>query len=561
MNRDLQRLEAETFDLLVVGGGIYGLATARDAAQRGLSVALLEKDDFSAATSGNSLKIIHGGLRYLQHADLKRMRESIRERRALLATAPHLVHPLACLMPTVGHGVRSRPVMAAALLLNELISLDRNATRDPARRLRRSRILSPSACRDLSPDWLPSGCTGGALWYDAQMTDSDRLALGLALSAWEEGAAVVNHLPVRGLLTAGDRVAGVLAEDRESGARLTVRARLTVNATGPWSAEFLALDRRTCQPTDRPLSLAMNVVLRRPLVARCALAVAKPVNARDPQVRFDGGTGLLFLTPWQGCCIVGTTHLAYDGTASAFRLAARDVEAFLEEVNRAYPPARLTADDVALVHAGLMPVAPAPRAGGDIVVAKRYRIIDHGRSDARPGLVSVVGVKWTTARDVAEKVVDLAFRLLGHQPPPARSASTPLPGGDIDDMARFLGSAEADGKEAGLAPASARRLAERYGTRWRALLAHAHGRPELLAEVAPGAGVLGIEILHAVRQEMARTLADVVRRRSDLGTAGRPAPAALTAVGRLVAAELGWDDHRLRRENDEVARLYDLPAC
>jgi glycerol-3-phosphate dehydrogenase len=559
VKRDLRRLEAETFDLAVIGGGVYGLAIARDAAQRGLSVALLEKGDLAGATSANSLKIVHGGLRYIQHADLRRMRESIRERRSLLATAPHLVRPLPCLMPTTGHGMRGPWTMRAALAVNDILSLDRNGTSDPARRLPRSRVLSPRECRELCPDGLPERFNGGALWHDAQMVDSDRLGICLAHAAWEEGAALANHVAARGLLVAANRVAGVMAEDLVTGSRLTVRARMTVNAAGPWMDEVLALPGGPGARRGHPLSIAMNLVLRRPLVSACALALSSPVLSRDPHVKLGGATRLLFLTPWRDACIVGTTHLPYQGPAASLTLEATQVETFLDEINRAYPSAGLTLDDVGLVHSGLLPAVPSP-ADGTVVLEKHYRLVDHHRENGIPGLMSVLGVKWTTARDVAERAVNLAFRLLGHRPPPSRTALVPLPGGDIDGWDAFLETAETMNRSEGLPPGLARRLAARYGTVWRRLPAHARGAPDLLQEVAPGAGVTGVEILHAVREEMALTLADVVRRRTDLGTAGLPDAPALEATAGLVARELGWDDHRREREVQGVLEIYRLPA-
>jgi len=195
MRRDLPRMAEGQYDVLLIGGGVQGLAIARDAASRGLSVALVERDDFGAGNSGNSQKIVHGGLRYLQHADLRRMRESIRERRILLATAPHLVQPLGFLLPTRGRGLRGRLAMSAALALNDMIGFDRNATRDPARRLPRSRVLSVQEAGSLAPQALPDGSTGAALWYDAQMLDSERLLLAIAKAAHDAGAALANHAP------------------------------------------------------------------------------------------------------------------------------------------------------------------------------------------------------------------------------------------------------------------------------------------------------------------------------------------------------------------------------
>src|SRR5574338_600542 len=233
MQRDLSRLTGTTHDVIVVGGGIQGVWIAWDAALRGLSVALLERDDFGAATSANSLRIVHGGLRYLARGDLPRMRESIRERAALLRVAPSLVEPLPVLIPTVGAGTQSRMAMGAALRLNDLGSFDRNRGLRPDRRLPRGRLVAADECRRLFPAFPPS--SGGALWYDARLSHPERLTLAIARAAAGRGAAVANYCRVERLVSDGGRVRGVVATDLEAGGELEIRGRTVVIAAGPWT--------------------------------------------------------------------------------------------------------------------------------------------------------------------------------------------------------------------------------------------------------------------------------------------------------------------------------------
>ena len=464
----------------MVGGGIYGAAAAWDAAQRGLAVALVEAADFGSGVSWNSLKTIHGGLRYLQSADLPRMRESIRERRALLRIAPALVKPLPFLVPTYGHGLRGREALGLGLRLNDLVSHDRNRGLIPEQRLAPGRLLSRAEVLARVPGLAADGLTGGALWNDAQVTSSERLTVGLLHAASSHGAVIANHVEADGFLRSGSRVAGVKARAAEDGATLEIRARVVLNAAGPAVDSLLV--RAGIARGSAPLLQAVNLVLSRPLVRGQALGAAL-------EDRF------LFVVPWRDRSILGTAY-APAQSGGAADLARR----FLDEARRAFPWAGLGEADVALVHKGLV-----PGRGGASGLATRPRLIDHEARDGTPGLVSVQGVKYTTARGVAEQAVDLVFRRLQRASPACRTAET------------------------------------------------------LLEAAAPLTGTLEGRTRTAVSEEMARTLADAVLRRLDLGTAGPPAPDDLDTVGRVMAAELGWSEPRLREERQALAKTYGPP--
>ena len=220
MKRDLKKLANEEYDLLIVGGGIYGVTLAWDAVLRGLKVAIIEKGDFASGTSSNSLKIIHGGLRYLQHADFARMRESIIERRILLRIAPHLISPMPCVMPTSGHAVKGPEVMRIGLMMNDIFSADRNWGLDPAKRLPAGKIISKSKMLDIMPFYQQDKLNGGALWYDAHMPNSERLLLSFLRSATEKGVAAAKYLFAENLILNNGRVSGVKAKDLKSSIKL-----------------------------------------------------------------------------------------------------------------------------------------------------------------------------------------------------------------------------------------------------------------------------------------------------------------------------------------------------
>ncbi|HSF20339.1 MAG TPA: glycerol-3-phosphate dehydrogenase/oxidase [Vicinamibacteria bacterium] len=531
MKRDVDALSSREFDLVIVGAGVYGAAIAWDAALRGLSVALIERNDFGSETSFNSLKTVHGGIRYLQSADLKRIRESVRERRTLLAIAPHLVHPLPFLVPTYrGSFRRSRLVMRAALALNDLVSWDRNeALGDPDKHLPPGRSVSRDECLELFPGLESSGLTGGVLWYDAQMYNSDRLTLSFVLSAANEGAVVANHVEATGFLMKGERIQGVIARDRLSDSSgLEIRARLVVNAAGPWVDRVIAKTERPRAPMFR-FSKAMNLVTR-PVVTGLALGVTSRRNDR-----------FLCLVPWRGVSLVGTSHGPYTGDPDGLEASEADVRDLIDDVNDAYPTAGLRREDVRLIHRGLLPMAASSR-NGSVRLLKSYRI------DYLEGLISVVGVKYTTARDVAAKTVDRGLALLGRPFAESRSGSVPLWGGDMPAFTELLGSMTAPADQE-----TRRHLALTYGTRFKDVLA-ASGLDRICVE----SPVLTCEIRHAIREEMAFDLASVVLRRTELGTAGHPGRACLERVADVVAEELSWDEERRASEIAAVERFYKL---
>jgi glycerol-3-phosphate dehydrogenase len=478
LKRDLGALAAREWDVAVVGGGIYGTVVAWDAAQRGLAVALVEREDFGAGASWNSLKTIHGGMRYLQTLDLVRLRQSARERATLLAIAPAIVRPLPFVVPTYGHGPTGREALALGLLLNDGLTRDRNRGLPPDHQIPDARTVSAAEALRLLPGLDRRGLTGAALWHDAQAASTERLTLAFLHAAASAGALAANHAEVVSFLRASGRVAGVAVRDTLSGTTLEVRARMVANAAGPWADEVLA--RCGVPRPAAPLLRARNLVLRRPPAAPFA------VGARS-------GGRFLFLVPWGGRTIVGTSYEPAEAPPS-------DPFAFLDEAARAFAWAGIGRGDVALVHEGLV-----PGRGGVSGLSTRPRLHDHEAEHGLPGLVSLQGVKYTTARAVAERAVDLVVRRLGRASPPCRTAVTPL------------------------------------------------------AEARPPEGPLEAAARRAVRDEMAVTLADAVLRRLDLGTAGPPPPGELDTVVRVMAADLGWDAARERDERAALARFYASP--
>jgi glycerol-3-phosphate dehydrogenase len=538
MSRDLSALSARTFDVLVVGGGIYGLTIAYDAAQRGLSVALVERDDFGSGASFNHLRTIHGGLRYLQTLDFRRSRESMLERRTLATIAPQMVRPLPFALPLYSSLTRGKTAMRAAFLLDRLIAFDRNQGVAATHLLPAGRVVSGDQLRRFHG--LPDrNVTGAAVWYDYVTTEADRLTFSFALAAIENGAVLANHVEATALSVEGTRVVGIRARDLLGGHEFEVGARVTINVTGGAADRLLA---PLGVATGIPMLKAMNLVTRRE-AGEAALG-GRSASGRN-----------LFMVPWRGRALFGTWESATPCRPDDTGIVAADVAAFIRELNEAFPSLNLIADDVTLVHRGIV---PGVVTGEGIALEGHEQVRDHGRTGGGSlhGLVSVVGAKYTTARRVAERVTNGLFAMLQRPLAPCRTATTVLPGG-ARDVTQILEKARQDGLAASPGEPIPH-LAAAYGSRYRDVLDLATGRPELTRRLCDSSPVVGAELVWAARHEMAGTLADAVLRRTPLGALGYPGDAAVDQAADLVGGELGWSADRRRAEIAALRRFYAL---
>lgn len=513
MNRDLRRLEDHQFDVLVIGGGVAGACAAWDAAQRGLAAALIERDDFAAGNSANSLKIIHGGLRHLQRLQFHRVRQAARERSTWLRIASHLVEPLPVLLPIYDRGLQRAGILRVGAALNDLITWDRNRDLAADRVLPDARLLSPRQCLELAPELEVRAPTAGLLFYDAQMYNSERLVLELVQAAYAAGAVVANHLEARGPLLHQGRLTGVVARDRLHDGPLTIRARVVINATGAAVADVTrwVLDATTA-PNLRH-SVALNLVTNS-LGHRVAIGLPTADGGTKGVGR--DGQRQLFLVPWRGRSLIGTAHLEPDGDPADPRAHARYVARFLEQVNAAWSGHPLSEHDIVAVHHGLVPLGPRATAAHHLLTW--HRIIDH-RGDGRPEVISVVSAKFTTGRLAAEEAVDLAVAKLGRSATAARTAQTRLPGALDHPVAATLAAARRR-YEGSVGAEVLEHLVRTYGQRHGEVMDRIQARPELAQPVRPDAPVLAAQLVHGVEAEMARTVEDLVWRRTELGPRG-----------------------------------------
>ena len=535
MRRDLNLLADQIFNLLVIGGGITGAAIARDASLRGLSVALIERNDFAHATSAHNSKLIHGGLRYLRNFEFSLVRESLRERRTWLRIAPHLVRPLPFLLPLLDSGLRARAALSAGLTLYDLLSFDRGGLDDPAQFLPRHDWFDARKALACEPCLGSLPLAGAFRYFDAQMYSPERLTLECVLDASQNGATPANHLEALTLLLRKDGVEGAKVRDLESNAEFDVRARLTIVAVGPWADVFLA------KALGRPMH-----TLRRSK----GIHLIVPPLTRSHALTMAAERGHFFVLPWRNSALIGTTDTAFEGNPDIVGASEAEIEDFLGLVNKHLPAARIGRRDVRHAYAALRPLV-ADSGGSTYSASRRAELIDHRSENGVGALLSVIGGKWTTSRALAQQTVDAALRKLRKSAGACTTARRRLPGGAIDRVSDLVTSARA----ACATFPNADHLARLYGSRLPKLLAILEERPNLSRPLG-SSGDLGAQVVLAIREEMALTLEDVVMRRTGIGQEGNPGPEVLDKTAVIMAEELGWSETRMRAEIASVAAIF-----
>jgi len=513
MKRQPAFLESRKFDLLVVGGGITGCAIARDAVMRGLSVALVDKDDFASGTSSRSSKLVHGGLRYLEHGALGLVRESCRERQRLLQLAPHLVKPLAFLLPySRGSGWPLYPILRTGLYMYDIFA--------GGTRIGFHHGMSATELFRREPALAGGTSTAGAIYYDAVMDDA-RVALEVALGASMAGAVLINHAGVTGFLRGtGNRIEGATVRDLPGAKDHTVRARLTVNASGPWGDEILRMAGREGPPVLRPTK-GVHLIMKEPLTTHALI-----VRAREDKRVF-------FVIPWQGLTIIGTTDTDYSGDINDIRADENDIAYLLAQATAVMPGVRVRREDILCAYAGVRPLL-AGDPSHPSATSREHRIFEEPK-----GLLSVLGGKYTTFRAMAEQAVDRAQQILGMRrtSSPTRGASLPgaEPGIAIDEG--WL--AEQTVKEPDM---QMKRLTSIYGSRAGAVLETAIRMPGGFTPLCPHTSRTRAEVAFAVQEEMAFTLTDILERRLRLAlTCSCRGRDAVDSAAETAGPLLGWD--------------------
>lgn len=497
MQRDTTALSTHTFDVLIVGGGSHGLFAAYDAAQRGLRVAVIDRGDLAGGLSANHQRTLHGGLRAMQSGDLAKTRSQIRERRAWARIAPHLITPLPFLFGTYGHGKRSRLAVRIGFAAYDYLARHRNVGVTGELHLPKGRLESAAVTRRLFPGIKTDGLTGGAMWYDYQTTQAERLTWCIAMAAHEAGATIANYVTAVG--PRPDRAAGIIARDLIGHRDIALDARTVVFSAAEGLNALYDAFGLTGAP---PLLRAMNLLIDRPSMDMAHVAAT-------------AGGRMLTAVPWRGSILVGTGQTTTP-VAPGTRASEADIAAFLAEANSAFPSLQASMADVRLVHDGLVPATPGPRG---LDLPRDFEIRTHAAA-GQPALISMIGAKYTTARLAAEQAIDAVCAQLGRTGTRSRTADQPLPHAEISDAEGVLiDTARETG--AALPPESLRHLGRWYGSEGPAVLRFARRSPWGDTTVTADSPVLAAEVAYARTHAMAMTIDDVIYRRTALGGTGR----------------------------------------
>ncbi|WP_419176182.1 FAD-dependent oxidoreductase [Desulfosediminicola sp.] len=544
MRRDIDYLANNDFHVVIIGGGIHGSVLFRQLAETGIRVALVEKDDFGAGTSANSLKILHGGLRYLQHLNIRRIRDSVYSRKVFMKVAPHLVQPLPCVIPTSDNGIKGKSVMAAALKIFDFLSWDRNHHAPEKNRAGRGTLLNREQFLKIVPQLNTDEITGGALWYDDLIVNTERMCLSFVKAGCAAGGVAANYVKVRKLARTKNRISGAEVTDRLSGRTFMIRGRMVINAAGPWIDEIRRESHQASTTED--LAKAVNIVVDKQLFAGHGVGLESNDEVKDRDSKVKRSNRLYFFVPWKNCTIIGTSYSYYSGRCDELKIEDWDIEEIISEVNAIYPGAALSRKNVIHSHAGLIPAhKPVNNSRNSTPqLLKKPKIIDHQALEGLEGLLTVEGVKYTTAPAIALQVEKLLRKKAiipnSHLTKGVGSSTADVPTGQ--DIQQFLNDYP--------------RIQNSYGSYSSSLLDIMKKEANTAEPVNEGAPLLKAEVLYSIREEMAMKLSDVVLRRTDCGNGGCPSLQALEKIATLMADELDWNENRQALEVEQLYSYY-----
>ena len=510
MKRNLEKLSKDKFDILVIGGGIHGVTVAGEAANNGYKTALIEMNDFGHSTSFNSMKVIHGGLRYLQHGNLKRIRQSIRSRKIMQQVAPDLVKAVPFLVPTYGHGIRSKEAMRIAIFINDLISFDRNYNVSAGNYIPNGCTIGREEVLKILPGINKNKLTGGAIWYEAVVQNTEKLLMKFLSNAFKYDFVAANYVEAKDFIIQNNEVKGIRAKDSLSSKEFDISAKLVINAVGPW----FNLIQNSLNISDKPkiaLTKAVNIIVKKKIFSQYSVGLEGTKDFSDTNAIVKRGKRLLFFVPINDCTMIGTTYKSYNGNIEDFKINKEDIMEIIEEVNLLSPSLKLTFDDVSFFHCGLLPKDETSDSN-NVQPEKHSVVYDYEKDFNIRGLLSIKSVKYTTAPVIAETIIKNIRKKINPSSPNFIVKNI-----DQDQMNK---------------------------------------NPDSSILICENPTVTSADIINSIRNEMACTLKDVVIRRTGMGMLKCPSYERICAVANIVAKELDWNKERKDLEINELLEVY-----
>jgi glycerol-3-phosphate dehydrogenase len=518
--------KAKQFDVVVIGGGIIGAGIARDASLRGLKVALFEQSDFGSGTTSRSTRLIHGGLRYLEMFDFGLVRQDLKEREILLKLAPHLVRPLAFLVPMYKRSLFYQVKLRIGMWLYDWLSFDKS--------LPNHRFFNKQQTLEREPGLKAEGLNGASLYYDAQVELAERLCLENILDAQANGALTFNYVKVTDTIRENSQVKGVKVQDVLTNETAEVQARLVVNASGAW---LDPLETHLTGQASRKVRTTKGIHFTAPTAPKNAIVLFAEKDDR-----------LFFVIPWLGYAWVGTTDTDFNEDLDSVRATAEDVDYLRETVREIFPQADW--DTVYYTNAGVRALTRTGKAGGkdESAVSRKHGLVDHAKTSNLEGYVSVVGGKITAYRDIAQEATDLVCQKLAHLTPTITN-KRPLPGGNIDQpLEHFISHEQATGVKLGLSEAQVQHLVNTYGSRVAAIFDIIKSDAQWTTQLHPAYPEIKAQIKLAVVSENCLTLSDFMMRRTDLYFSPDQGRQAIEPVLEVLSALLGWSEAERQRQ-------------
>ncbi|MBN1363901.1 MAG: glycerol-3-phosphate dehydrogenase/oxidase [Syntrophaceae bacterium] len=547
MERFIENYKNEKFDVIVIGGGITGASVAYEAATHGLKVALLEKKDFSWATSAVTSKMIHGGLRYLVNGEIGLVRESLRERRVLENIAPNFVYPWPMMMTHYKKPLKNNKwVVKVGMLVYDALSFDKNFTWDPCKKIPHHRTVSKQEVLQSEPHVRAEGLTGASIFYDCVSIFPERLTLAFVKSAVAHGAKVSNYAKVEGfVLDAGKRVTGLKVNDLLNNTNQTISGDVIVNCGGPWADILLGLAKSGGNVNETlRRSEGIHIITKKPLLSGKYTVGSMTSAGRH-----------FFLIPWRNHALIGTTDKPFNGNPDDYRVTRESIMELLDDVNSSFGDGKLSYADVKHTYGGLRPLVEK-ETKETYSSSRKYEIYDN-KDEGLDGLITVEGGKYTTSRKLAESCLKMVAVKLGRNLGKSITDKQYLTGCDIKDLCAFINEAKGQGN--GFSPACLEYLARNYGTEYKEVIKLAT-EDKSLSKTLNEDGEIMAQVVFAVRNEMARTLSDIVMHRTGIGTLGNPGEDVLRKVAAVAAKELQWSAERIEKEISDTVNLLKLPV-
>ena len=532
--RDFAQIQQTKYDVIIIGGGINGAGVARDAALRGLKTILVEKNDFASGSSSWSSRLIHGGLRYLEYFEFPLVRESLKEREVLLSTAPHLVSPLQLTIPI--YGDRSRPYWKiwAGMILYDLFSFDKT--------LPVHRMLPKAKFKQLFRSLDEENLTGGSQYYDGQVARAERLCLENIIAAQQAGATALNYAEVTELAIADSQINHLVCKDKLTGESFTIQGTndvVVVNTAGPWIDQVCQQGSKAGQKSPIGNTKKNGGTKGSHIIVE--QFPGAPGSTLYVEAKSDGRP--FFIIPWLGKYLIGTTDLPYKDDIDNIKADNSEIDYLLQETNNIIPPANLGRDDIKFTYSG---VRPLPNSEGKKPgsITRKHIIFDH-RSEGVSNLLTLIGGKLTTYRNVGEEIVDAILRRTKRSPKPCQTDSLPLPGCIFPTDKRIQQAITEYG--ANISVNTIDHLFSVYGAQALAVLALTQEQPGLCQLIDPELPDIKAQIVYAINSESAHTLVDILRRRTTLAMNGHYGMNLLPVVTETLQKYCGWTQEQCDR--------------